>query len=94
MSIPRYPIHNKHLNTKTGKFVAKKRVMSVRVVSRDNDRWSIYHCPDCRNPIAQYKGDIVSEVPGEAPHPYPVMIQCRNIKCGRKIMFVGASKQL
>lgn len=86
------PIHNAKLN-QGGEFVAKKRVVTVWTVFRDNGEWSIYHCPDCKHPIAQYKGDLVAEVPGGTPSKYPVMIQCRNYNCGRKVMFKDATEQ-
>jgi len=89
----REPIHNKEISPKTGRYVAKKRVYTVWLVSSSDDRWKIYHCPDCRNPVAQYKGDLVAEVPGETAKPYPVMIQCKNPNCGRKILFNGVVSQ-
>lgn len=88
------PIHNVKFVPDKGRFVAKKRVISVWTVFKDNGDWSIYHCPDCRNPISQYKGDVIAEIPGGVSHSYPVMIQCKNPKCGRKIMFVDATKQV
>lgn len=88
------PIHNKVFNPITGTFRASKRVVTVFTVFRDDGNWSIYHCPDCRNPIAQYKGDIVAEIPGGVENKYPVLIQCKNSNCGRKIMFKSASEQI
>jgi hypothetical protein len=88
------PIHNKVINPKTGKYTPKKRVYTIWVVESWSEKWMIYHCPDCRNPIAQYKGDLVAEVPGEAPTPYPVQIQCKNPNCGRKIVFKEAIEQV
>jgi len=88
------PIHNKQINPKTGKYIPKKRVYTVWVVRSDDDEWRIYHCPDCKNPIAQYKGDMVAEVPGCPPFHYPIMIQCKNPKCGRKIIFADAVEQV
>lgn len=89
-----YPIHNTTLNPKTLKMIAKKRTYTVFVVPRDDGDWSIYHCPDCRNPVSQYRGDLVCEIPGEAPGPYPVKVQCKNPKCGRKILFKDALEQV
>ena len=88
------PIHNVTFNTITLKPRAAKRVYTVWLVAQQDDRWNIYHCPDCRNPIAQYKGDLVAEIPGEIENPYPVKIQCKNPKCGRKIVFKEAITQV
>lgn len=89
------PIHNTRMNLETLKMRPAKRVYTVWIVPvEDDDEWKIYHCPDCRTPIAQYKGDLVAEIPGESPHPYPIQIQCKNPQCGRKIVFEDAIRQL
>ena len=87
------PIHNVTINLKTLKTVAAKRTYTVWLVPTEDDDWRIYHCPDCRNPIAQYKGDLVAEIPGESPSPFPVKVQCKNPLCGRKIVFEDAIRQ-
>lgn len=88
------PIHNATYNTKSKRPRAAKRVYTVWIVPKEDDKWLIYHCPDCRNPIAQYNGELVAEIPGEAPKPYPVKIQCKNPSCGRKIIFKEAAEQV
>ena len=89
-----YPVHNVTFNLETGKLRPAKRTYTVWVVAPEDDRWKIYHCPDCKNPVAQYKGDLVAEMPGEAPEPYPIKIQCKNPNCGRKILFKEAILQV
>jgi len=88
------PIHNFKVNLTTLNLVPKKRVYTVWLVASDDDRWKMYHCPDCRNFLFQYKGDLVAEAPGEAPLHYPVMIQCKNPACGRKVVCAGAVDQV
>jgi hypothetical protein len=88
------PIHNTKINLETLKMRPAKRVYTVWIVPTEDDEWRIYHCPDCRTPIAQYKGDLIAEIPGESPEPYPIKIQCRNPNCGRKIVFEDAIRQL
>lgn len=88
------PVHNKTYIPTSGRFRASKRVITVYTVFKNNGDWSIYHCPDCRNPIAQYKGDLVAEIPGEVKSDYPVMVQCKNPNCGRKILFKSSSEQV
>lgn len=88
------PVHNYTLNLATLKVVPRKRVYTVWVVASDDGNWKMYHCPDCRNFMFQYKGDLVAEIPGEAPQPYPVMIQCRNPNCGRKVVVEEAVSQV
>jgi hypothetical protein len=80
------PIHNKVL-TASGKLVARKRTYTVILVRTEDDSWKMYRCPDCSAYIGQYKGDLYREVPGETPTAFPVKIQCKNGKCGRKILF-------
>ena len=86
------PIHNKKLTE--GRFVARKRVYTVWTVFNSSNVWQMYRCPDCSSPIAQYKGEAVSEVPGEFPVKYPVLIQCKNVSCGRKVMFADTTEQI
>lgn len=74
-------------NPMTGRVRPRKRVYTVWVVFNKIAEWKMYWCPDCREPIAQYMGDSVAEAPGEAIFTMPVMIQCRNPDCGRKILF-------
>ena len=88
------PIHNSKYKTQTGERVAVKRIMTVYTVFKRDGDWSMYYCPDCRNPIAQYKGDLVAEVPGGTPSNYPVMVQCKNFNCGRKVIFKDATEQV
>lgn len=88
------PIHNVTYNTISGEPRAAKRVYTEWLVRAEDDEWRMYHCPDCRNPVAQYKGDLIAGVPGEAPNPYPIQIQCKNPKCGRKIVFKQAIEQV
>ena len=95
MASSRYqPIHNTEISPKTGKYIAKKRVYTVWLVATQEDKWNIYRCPDCTLPIVQYKGDLIAEVPGEAPGAYPMKVQCRNRNCGRKILFKDAIEQV
>lgn len=89
------PIHNKTMNLMSGKIIPAKRTYTVRLVAPDDgDKWQIYHCPDCRNPIAQYRGSLIEEIPGEVPYAYPVKIQCKNPNCGRKIIFQEVIEQV
>jgi hypothetical protein len=89
-----HPIHNFQVSLATLELIPRKRIYTVWVVASDDGSWKIYHCPDCRNAMFQYKGDLVAEIPGEAPQHYPVMIQCRNPNCGRKVIVADAIKQL
>ena len=37
----------------------------------------MFFCPNCQNPICQYKGRLVSIMPGASPLKLPVLIRCR-----------------
>jgi hypothetical protein len=86
-------LHNRIYDPQTGGFKARKRLYTVWIVSSRDPGLKMYHCPDCRNPIAQYKGEAVMEVPGLFPSPLPVIIQCKNVNCGRKVMFQAVVTQ-
>lgn len=93
LAMAKEPIHNKEYDLYKGAYVPKKRTYTVWLVPSNEDKWLMYHCPDCRSYIAQYRGELVCEVPGEAPESMPVMIQCRNPNCGRKILFKSVAEQ-
>ena len=88
------PIHNIVINPDTQRERPAKRVYTVWIVPTEDEGWRMYHCPDCRTPICQYKGDLVAEMPGESPEPYPIQIQCKNPQCGRKIVFEAPVHQI
>lgn len=77
-------------NPDLDKMVTRKREYTVWLLSFPDEKWHMYWCPDCRQPIAQYKGELIMEYPGidtMSPTSTPVLIQCRNSGCGRKVMF-------
>lgn len=95
-----YPIHEKKYDPETDKFKPKKRVFTVWLLYVDEPDWKMYWCPDCRKPVMQYKGDLIMEHPGiDADGTYikpvapPILIQCKNERCGRKFMFQGTVKR-
>jgi len=48
-----------------------------------------FFCPDCRNMLMSYTGEIVSIVPGGIQiHTPTSIIQCQNRNCGKKFQFV------
>jgi hypothetical protein len=94
------PVHEKIYDPASMRFKARKRQFTVWILWIDQGEWKMYWCPDCRNPIAQYKGDLIMEHPGidedgkyvKPMHP-PVLVQCKNSQCGRKILFQGTVKR-
>ena len=88
------PIHNTKVNPETLKKRPAKRIYTVCIVPTEEDTWKMYYCPDCREPIVRYKGDIVCEIPGESPKPYPLEVKCKNPACGRTLVFEDAIRQL
>lgn len=89
-------IIERQIDSQTMRYKARKREYTVWLLYVSQGNWNMYWCPDCRQPIAQYKGDLVMEHPGidedlssiKAKSP-PLLIQCKNPDCGRKVMFVG-----
>lgn len=76
----------------SGRVKPRKRVYTVWVIFVQTG-WKMYFCPDCQNPLAQYQGDTVQEILGEAVFSFPVQVQCRNPNCGRKVIFQAAVKR-
>lgn len=65
----------------------KKFHTTVTLIKKDNDTEHLWYCPDCRNPVIKYKGEVVSIIPGYAPSELPLIRQCRNDDCGRNYVF-------
>jgi RNase P subunit RPR2 len=45
----------------------------------------IFFCPVCRNGVIQYRGDIVSIIPGTSESQLPIIVLCK--KCRTKYIF-------
>jgi RNase P subunit RPR2 len=43
----------------------------------------MFFCPNCQNPLLQYRGCIVWILPGPMPIELPVFIKCSNSHCGK-----------
>lgn len=43
-------------------------------------RLKMFFCPNCQNPVIQYKGHIVTIVPGACPSKLPILAKCSNCK--------------
>lgn len=86
--------------SQTNRYRPIKREFTVWLIWVTDPEWKMYWCPDCRQPIIQYKGDLIMEHPGIdgsmldiQPTTPPLMVQCKNAGCGRKIMFQGVAKR-
>lgn len=71
--------------------VIKKYVTTVTLI-KPNDGLGdnglhIFNCPDCKNPVLQYRGEIASILPGFTPVELPIIVQCSNRDCRRKYSF-------
>jgi hypothetical protein len=64
-----------------------RRITSVWLRKNKGMDFEIYYCSTCRAPQLQHKGDVVMEVPGDAPIKFPVLIKCRNRECKRVYQF-------
>jgi hypothetical protein len=87
------PPNERIYDNETMRWRPRKRIYTVWLIYVATTDWLMYFCPDCRNPIAQYQGQLVMEHPGYKPFNLdhaPVMIQCKNPQCGRKIVFQDA----
>jgi hypothetical protein len=46
-----------------------------------------FHCHRCGNVVIQYKGFVVSVLPGLAPVKLPTILRCQNSKCKQHYSF-------
>ena len=61
-------------------------VVTVTLVEHRGSGFKMFNCPTCKNPIFQYKGRLVSIVPGYTPTKIPVVKQCSNNNCRQKYL--------
>lgn len=87
------PLHNKVL-TLAGKWLPRERLYTIFSVKADDNQWKPYHCPDCRNMIFKYKGNLMMEIPGEVIVKAPMKVRCKNSSCGRTILWAGSAEQV
>lgn len=71
--------------TKQKKFTTT--VTLIRVNPNVNDEANMFFCNDCKNAVAQYKGEVIKIHPGEVEVDAPLIVQCSNPKCNRKYLF-------
>jgi len=57
---------------------------SVWIKKHKNKGIKIFYCHQCRYPVFQYEGDIVTLLPGSVPSPLPILCQCKGKNCGHK----------
>lgn len=65
----------------------KKYTTSITLVKTNEslyDGWHMFFCCDCKNPVFQYKGEVVKIIPGEKETLTPIAVQCSNPECRRK----------
>ncbi len=61
-------------------------VVTISIVENFTDFFKMFNCPTCKNPLFQYKGRLVSIIPGAVPTLIPVIIQCSNNNCKQKYL--------
>lgn len=68
----------------------EKPIISVVLLKPDEEhehQYCMFFCNDCKNAIMQYKGEIISIIPGQTESEAPIIVQCSNQKCRRKYQF-------
>ena len=61
-------------------------VVTVAIVENLTENWKLFNCPTCKNPVFQYRGQMVAIVPGYAPAEIPIVLQCSNKDCRQKYL--------
>ena len=62
--------------------ITKELPVTTVVVEKhgDPDDVHMFFCPNCGQPILQYKGRIAFILPGAAPCNMPVIVECKRCK--------------
>lgn len=76
-------------NPTKDKFEKLPEYMSIYLIFYDDTVPHMYYCNACRNPIMQYRGEVIMEIPGLHDNNYPIIIQCKNDRCKRRYNFLG-----
>lgn len=72
-----------------------KSIITTVYLSRpENHELHIFHCPDCKNPVIQYAGEIVKIIPGMNETKLPIVVECSNGRCKRKYNFITFLEEL
>ncbi len=61
--------------------------------------WRLFHCINCRIPLIEYNGNVVSIVPGDQPYKPATRLECKGktwrddhpFDCGMIYVFMGTS---
>ena len=61
-------------------------VITVAIAENFTNNMKMFNCPTCKNPVFQYKGRLVSIIPGFAPTEVPTIVQCSNSNCRQKYL--------
>jgi len=68
-------------------------VTTVYLVKHSNSQEHPFWCPDCRNMILQYRGEVIKLAPGSLvdgeDSTLPLTVMCSNTNCKRKYQFVS-----
>jgi hypothetical protein len=68
-------------------------------IGPDGDRTKMFFCFNCRIPLIQYVGDVVTIVPGGSPYQPSTVLKCKGSvqtpdgsweACGHKYCFISA----
>lgn len=80
-------IHVPYVNKYNEEHEILQKLASVWLDVGDSQGLQMFYCPSCRYPILQYKGDVVTILPGDSPSQLPLVVQCKGRNCGKKYVF-------
>jgi hypothetical protein len=66
--------------------------VSLWIEENNKEVPEIYYCSRCKCPVFQFKGNLVTEIPGGSPCKVPIIKQCPNKTCGRKYYVTAVVK--
>lgn len=66
--------------TVTGQLRQKKKICTI-IIEYNDEQWHFFYCNDCRNPVFQYKGDVIKTIPGLSVSTTPILNMCSNNQC-------------
>jgi len=80
----------------TDSFRHGKRPITLWLEEYEDQKFHPYFCPDCGKIMFKYKGQVVSEVPGNPPVKQLdtwIEMKCDNRECGRVAYIKGFCKR-
>jgi len=61
-------------------------VITISIVENYSGHFILFRCSICGNPVFEFRGRVVSELPGGAPVEIPIVVQCQHSNCKQRYL--------